>query len=96
MIIDGTMDWCIPFKHRLRLGYTLVCRTLSHVCLMLQITRGLQKELNRLYAMFCARHPYFEDKGGKVSTIAHSLGIYTIFQMCKHLNMDRFDDISSY
>jgi len=61
---------------------------------MLQITRGLQKELNRLYAMFCARHPYFEDKGGKVSIIAHSLGIYTIFQT--HLNFDRFDDISNY
>ena len=32
-------------------------------------------ELNRLYVMFCERHPYFEPNGGKVSIIAHSLGM---------------------
>lgn len=39
-----------------------------------EITHGLQSELNRLYSMFCARHPYFEANGGRVSIIAHSLG----------------------
>lgn len=39
-----------------------------------EITRSLETELNRLYLMFCERHPYFEPNGGKVSIIAHSLG----------------------
>ncbi|XP_064621214.1 phospholipase DDHD1-like isoform X2 [Lineus longissimus] len=39
-----------------------------------EITHGLQTELNRLYSMFCARHPYFEANRGKVSIVAHSLG----------------------
>ena len=39
-----------------------------------QITQGLQTEFNRLYVMFCTRHPYFEANGGKVSILAHSLG----------------------
>lgn len=39
-----------------------------------QLLHGLQRELNRLYDMFCVRHPYFEVTGGKVSIIAHSLG----------------------
>ena len=39
-----------------------------------QITDGLQTELNRLYKLFCERHPYFEATGGKVSVLAHSLG----------------------
>lgn len=39
-----------------------------------EITRSLEVELNRLYDMFCERHPYFEPNGGKVSIIAHSLG----------------------
>ncbi|KAK6183516.1 hypothetical protein SNE40_010986 [Patella caerulea] len=39
-----------------------------------EITHSLQSELNRLYKMFCSRHPYFEANRGKVSIIAHSLG----------------------
>ncbi|KAL4237730.1 Phospholipase ddhd1 [Mactra antiquata] len=39
-----------------------------------EINRSLENELNRLYDMFCERHPYFEPNGGKVSVIAHSLG----------------------
>lgn len=39
-----------------------------------EITHSLENELNRLYDMFCERHPYFEPNGGKVSIIAHSLG----------------------
>ena len=44
--------------------------------ILFQITHGLQSELNRLYSMFCARHPYFEASGGKASIVAHSLGMY--------------------
>ncbi len=44
-----------------------------------QITEGLQTELNRLYVLFCERHPYFEATGGKVSVLAHSLGPYFLF-----------------
>jgi len=40
----------------------------------LQITSSLQMELNRLYASFVARNPYFEANGGRVSIVAHSLG----------------------
>ncbi|XP_014673973.1 PREDICTED: phospholipase DDHD1-like isoform X2 [Priapulus caudatus] len=39
-----------------------------------ELVHGLQRELNRLYDMFCLRHPYFEASGGKVSIVAHSLG----------------------
>lgn len=36
--------------------------------------KGLQLELNRLYTLFCSRNPEFEEKGGKVSIVSHSLG----------------------
>lgn len=39
-----------------------------------EITHSLQNELNRLFEMFCARNPYFQVNGGKVSIVAHSLG----------------------
>ncbi|KAL5108854.1 Phospholipase DDHD1 [Taenia crassiceps] len=39
-----------------------------------EINQSLQAELNRLYCLFCERHPYFEEQGGKVSILAHSLG----------------------
>lgn len=39
-----------------------------------EIIHSLENNLNRLYQMFCERHPYFEPNGGKVSIIAHSLG----------------------
>ncbi|XP_074662444.1 phospholipase DDHD1-like isoform X1 [Tubulanus polymorphus] len=46
-----------------------------------EITHGLQTELNRLYSMFCARHPYFEPNGGKVSIVAHSLGCVIMYDI---------------
>ncbi|VDO01757.1 unnamed protein product [Rodentolepis nana] len=39
-----------------------------------EINQSLRIELNRLYCLFCERHPYFELNGGKVSILAHSLG----------------------
>lgn len=39
-----------------------------------QLVKGLQQELNRLYSLFCSRNPDFEEKGGKVSIVSHSLG----------------------
>jgi len=51
------------------------------ISVWLQITSSLQMELNRLYASFVARNPYFEANGGKVSIVAHSLGEKCI--MCK-------------
>ncbi|XP_028677320.1 LOW QUALITY PROTEIN: phospholipase DDHD1-like [Erpetoichthys calabaricus] len=39
-----------------------------------EITKGLTQELNRLYSLFCSRNPDFEEKGGKVSVVSHSLG----------------------
>ncbi|KAM4662696.1 LOW QUALITY PROTEIN: phospholipase DDHD1 [Discoglossus pictus] len=39
-----------------------------------ELVRGLQQELNRLYSLFCSRNPGFEEKGGKVSIVSHSLG----------------------
>lgn len=39
-----------------------------------KITKGLTEELNRLYSLFCSRNPGFEERGGKVSIVSHSLG----------------------
>uniref|UniRef100_A0A2K6KF77 DDHD domain containing 1 n=1 Tax=Rhinopithecus bieti TaxID=61621 RepID=A0A2K6KF77_RHIBE len=39
-----------------------------------ELVKGLQQELNRLYSLFCSRNPDFEEKGGKVSVVSHSLG----------------------
>uniref|UniRef100_A0A8C5WMG6 DDHD domain containing 1 n=1 Tax=Leptobrachium leishanense TaxID=445787 RepID=A0A8C5WMG6_9ANUR len=39
-----------------------------------ELVKGLQLELNRLYSLFCSRNPEFEEKGGKVSIVSHSLG----------------------
>ncbi|XP_075782335.1 phospholipase DDHD1 isoform X2 [Pelodiscus sinensis] len=39
-----------------------------------ELVKGLQQELNRLYMLFCSRNPEFEEKGGKVSIVSHSLG----------------------
>ncbi|XP_072786682.1 phospholipase DDHD1 isoform X3 [Taeniopygia guttata] len=39
-----------------------------------ELVKGLQQELNRLYSLFCSRNPEFEEKGGKVSIVSHSLG----------------------
>lgn len=47
---------------------------LSLLTLLTQLVKGLQQELNRLYSLFCSRNPEFEEKGGKVSIVSHSLG----------------------
>ncbi|KAM8921260.1 phospholipase DDHD1 [Pelodytes ibericus] len=39
-----------------------------------ELVKGLQQELNRLYSLFCTRNPEFEETGGKVSIVSHSLG----------------------
>ncbi|XP_054423528.1 phospholipase DDHD1 isoform X3 [Pteronotus mesoamericanus] len=39
-----------------------------------ELVKGLQQELNRLYSLFCSRNPDFEENGGKVSIVSHSLG----------------------
>ncbi|NXJ79919.1 DDHD1 Phospholipase, partial [Trogon melanurus] len=39
-----------------------------------ELVKALQQELNRLYTLFCSRNPEFEEKGGKVSIVSHSLG----------------------
>ncbi|XP_068110767.1 phospholipase DDHD1 isoform X3 [Hyperolius riggenbachi] len=39
-----------------------------------ELVKGLQQELNRLYSLFCSRNPEFEERGGKVSIVSHSLG----------------------
>ncbi|RLV98288.1 hypothetical protein DV515_00010929 [Chloebia gouldiae] len=46
----------------------------SVLTLLSQLVKGLQQELNRLYSLFCSRNPEFEEKGGKVSIVSHSLG----------------------
>lgn len=35
---------------------------------------AVKAELNRIYRLFCVRNPEFEEKGGRVSLICHSLG----------------------
>lgn len=47
---------------------------LSLLTFLIQLVKGLQQELNRLYSLFCSRNPEFEEKGGKVSIVSHSLG----------------------
>ncbi|KAL0280809.1 UNVERIFIED_CONTAM: hypothetical protein PYX00_001992 [Menopon gallinae] len=46
-----------------------------------EVQRGLREELNRLYSMFSARNPYFINKGGKISVIAHSLGCVILYDI---------------
>ncbi|XP_066550956.1 phospholipase DDHD1 isoform X2 [Amia ocellicauda] len=46
-----------------------------------EITKGLTQELNRLYSLFCSRNPDFEEKGGKVSIVSHSLGCVITFDI---------------
>ncbi|KAK6633658.1 hypothetical protein RUM44_004265 [Polyplax serrata] len=46
-----------------------------------EVQRGLREELNRLYSMFSARNPYFMNKRGKISIIAHSLGCVILYDI---------------
>ncbi|XP_022426253.1 phospholipase DDHD1 isoform X8 [Delphinapterus leucas] len=46
-----------------------------------ELVKGLQQELNRLYSLFCSRNPDFEEKGGKVSIVSHSLGCVITYDL---------------
>ncbi|XP_062407340.1 phospholipase DDHD1b [Sardina pilchardus] len=54
-----------------------------------EITRGLTKELNRLYTLFCKRNPQFEENG-KVSIVSHSLGCVITFDIMTGWDPVRF------
>ncbi|XP_060790570.1 phospholipase DDHD1 isoform X2 [Neoarius graeffei] len=55
-----------------------------------EITKGLTQELNRLYSLFCSRNPEFEQKGGKVSIISHSLGCVIAYDIMTGWDPVRF------
>lgn len=57
---------------------------------LLQITRGLTQELNRLYTLFCSRNPEFEERGGKVSIVSHSLGCVITYDIMTGWDPVRF------
>ncbi|XP_078090040.1 phospholipase DDHD1b isoform X2 [Mustelus asterias] len=57
-----------------------------------EIVKGLQQELNRLYALFCSRNPDFEMQGGKVSIVAHSLGCVITYDIMTGWYPVRFFD----
>ncbi|XP_022796027.1 phospholipase DDHD1-like [Stylophora pistillata] len=60
-----------------------------------EIIDGVRDEMNRLYTKFCIRNPSFEERNGKISIVAHSLGsvitydILTLWDMeLRHLPQD--------
>ncbi|XP_054894409.1 phospholipase DDHD1 isoform X2 [Poeciliopsis prolifica] len=55
-----------------------------------EITKGLTEELNRLYSLFCTRNPDFEDRGGKVSIVSHSLGCVITYDIMTGWDPVRF------
>uniref|UniRef100_A0AAQ5XTD5 DDHD domain-containing protein n=1 Tax=Amphiprion ocellaris TaxID=80972 RepID=A0AAQ5XTD5_AMPOC len=55
-----------------------------------EITKGLTRELNRLYTLFCARNPDFEERGGKVSIVSHSLGCVITYDIMTGWDPVRF------
>nr|XP_057946943.1 phospholipase DDHD1 isoform X2 [Doryrhamphus excisus] len=55
-----------------------------------EITKGLTQELNRLYSLFCSRNPEFEDRGGKVSIVSHSLGCVITYDIMTGWDPVRF------
>ncbi|XP_035282162.1 phospholipase DDHD1 isoform X2 [Anguilla anguilla] len=55
-----------------------------------EITKGLTQELNRLYTLFCSRNPEFEENGGKVSIVSHSLGCVITFDIMTGWDPVRF------
>lgn len=56
----------------------------------MQITKGLTQELNRLYSLFCSRNPEFEENGGKVSIVSHSLGCVITYDIMTGWDPVRF------
>ncbi|XP_032883156.1 phospholipase DDHD1 isoform X2 [Amblyraja radiata] len=57
-----------------------------------EIIKCLQRELNRLYELFCSRNPDFEAQGGKVSIVAHSLGCVITYDIMTGWYPVRFYD----
>ncbi|XP_078263311.1 phospholipase DDHD1b [Rhinoraja longicauda] len=57
-----------------------------------EIVKCLQRELNRLYELFCSRNPDFEAQGGKVSIVAHSLGCVITYDIMTGWYPVRFYD----
>ncbi|CAJ1073357.1 phospholipase DDHD1 [Xyrichtys novacula] len=55
-----------------------------------EITKGLTLELNRLYSLFCSRNPEFEERGGKVSIVSHSLGCVITYDIMTGWDPVRF------
>ncbi|XP_040055444.2 phospholipase DDHD1 isoform X2 [Gasterosteus aculeatus] len=55
-----------------------------------EITKGLTQELNRLYTLFCYRNPEFEERGGKVSIVSHSLGCVITYDIMTGWDPVRF------
>uniref|UniRef100_A0A8C6UJM9 DDHD domain containing 1a n=1 Tax=Neogobius melanostomus TaxID=47308 RepID=A0A8C6UJM9_9GOBI len=55
-----------------------------------EITNGLTQELNRLYSLFCSRNPDFEERGGKVSIVSHSLGCVITYDIMTGWDPVRF------
>ncbi|KAM9778006.1 phospholipase DDHD1 [Neosynchiropus ocellatus] len=55
-----------------------------------EITKGLTQELNRLYTLFCSRNPDFEERGGKVSIVSHSLGCVITYDIMTGWDPVRF------
>ncbi|TNN54662.1 Phospholipase DDHD1 [Liparis tanakae] len=61
--------------------------TYNHRC---PITKGLTQELNRLYSLFCSRNEEFEERGGKVSIVSHSLGCVITYDIMTGWDPVRF------
>ncbi|CAG5866581.1 unnamed protein product [Menidia menidia] len=55
-----------------------------------EITKGLTQELNKLYSLFCLRNPEFEERGGKVSIVSHSLGCVITYDIMTGWDPVRF------
>uniref|UniRef100_A0A8C3AS92 DDHD domain containing 1 n=1 Tax=Cyclopterus lumpus TaxID=8103 RepID=A0A8C3AS92_CYCLU len=55
-----------------------------------EITKGLTQELNRLYTLFCSRNSEFEERGGKVSIVSHSLGCVITYDIMTGWDPVRF------
>lgn len=68
---------CVSFLMYLSLEIKFIAKSVINMIMFSyfkQLVKGLQQELNRLYSLFCSRNPDFEEKGGKVSIVSHSLG----------------------
>ncbi|VDL18490.1 unnamed protein product [Hymenolepis diminuta] len=77
--LDGNVVDSITLENLARLRTFLNCTFMDIMyytspLYRYEINQSLRLELNRLYCLFCERHPYFESNGGKVSILAHSLG----------------------